>query len=239
MKSRLVILTCLLLVSCSNAIKIRNNNKTYYEWRKNIFYPNRYEIIVWGIFNIGNEKYGHYIGGDFLVNQDSTIISNLYLKNIKQIKKGDTLIKPKNSYHFYIKKDRRLIPMKYKWSWERFKEDIRFIDENEFEKIIIKGFRKWEKTTFFSEHYIAVVDSFDETKWEKYIPNRKYLEVHYLSENDDGIPFDKMILKNIHMIKKGDTLIKPSFSNDLYIIDNGQKVKLNYQWRWNMKEKIL
>lgn len=111
--------------------------------------------------------------------------------------------------------------------------------DKRFEKEIRKGFHRWEKNTFFIENYMAVVKNFEYTKWEKYIPNRKYLEVYYLSENADEIPFDKMILKNIHMIKKGDTLIKPSFSNDLYIIDNGQKVKLNYQWRWNMKEKIL
>lgn len=111
--------------------------------------------------------------------------------------------------------------------------------DGKFEKEIRKGFRKWEKNTFFIEKYIVVVENFEYTKWEKYVPNRKYIEVRFLSENLEQIPFDKMVLDDIHNIKKGDTIVKPSFTDSLYVIKDRKQIKLNYRWRWNMKEKIL
>lgn len=238
MKSRVLILISLLSISCINT-KIKNNNKTYDKWEKNIFYPNRYEIVVSSIFNVGNggKNYDYYIGGNFLSNQDSIIISNLYLKDTLEIKEGDTLIKPHNNYNFYIKRTNKTL--KYKWSWDKYRSYSLLNDEKRIEKGIRKGFRNWEKNTFFAENYIAVVDSFEYTKWEKYIPNRKYINASFLTQNAEYIHFDKMILKEIDIIKKGDTLTKSSNSKDLHLIKNGQKIKLNYQWRWNMKEKIL
>lgn len=100
-------------------------------------------------------------------------------------------------------------------------------------KIVVndkKFFSEWQHKEFFYNEYIVVV-------WNFYRPNniefpaQDYLEVDYLSSKQD-IRFDNLIIKNIYLIKKGDTLIKPKKTYDIYLIRDKKKEKIYYQWSW-------
>lgn len=94
-------------------------------------------------------------------------------------------------------------------------------------------FHKWQKKEFFANEYIMVVLQFYKIPYQN--SYQEYIDVYYLSKNNE-IRTNNLILQNIHKLQKGDTLIKPKDSYDLFLIKNKQKIKLDYKWSW---EKVM
>lgn len=89
-------------------------------------------------------------------------------------------------------------------------------------------FRRWEKETFFPNSYVLVVTGYQKL----YYDNNKYLNIYYISHNND-MKETNLIIQKIDIIKEGDTIIKPKNSNNLYLIKQGKKMNLEYKWSWD------
>lgn len=90
-------------------------------------------------------------------------------------------------------------------------------------------FTQWENKEFFENEYKMII--WGKSKINNTNNTQEYLEVYYISKNDN-MRMENMILKDIHILKKGDTLIKPSNSDNLFLIKNKHKVQLDYKWAW-------
>lgn len=113
---------------------------------------------------------------------------------------------------------------------------IYFIGWGYFAYSIIKSnrefFSNWQKTEFYETEYVMVIRDKYKIKDVEKSPNQEYLEVSYLSENEE-MRIKSLLIKETGLIKKEDTLLKPKNSDDLFLLKKGRKIRLHYKWTWN------